>query len=159
VRQVIGAFRRFSILKLEKTYVALYIREVARRTSPNPADYRETVEYVRSLIASGQLNATLVESPEGAETAVLRFPTSSHPGPQSRSEVQLLENLRAQTDRIGNLNDHVREIDRRLGLSKEYLDSAHNMLRPKDAGGYMGFNSAAPANDDYVADEDMMADL
>lgn len=157
--QVIDAFRRFSILKLEKTYVALYIRDIARRTSPDPANYPETAEYIRSLIASGRLDATLVESLEGAETAVLRFSTLSHPGPQIRTEAQLLEKLRAQTDRIGNLNGHVREIDRRLGLSKEYIDSANNMQRSKDTGGYLGFNSAMPMNDDYVADEDMMADL
>lgn len=111
------------------------------------------------MITSGQLNATLVESPEGAENAVLRFPTAAQPGPQSRTEEQLLEDLRAQTGRINKLSDHVREIDRRLGLSKDYIDSAKKAHKNKDAGGYAEFNSATPANDDYVADEDMMADL
>lgn len=156
---MVDAFRRFSILKLQKTHVALYIRDVAHRTSPNPTDYLETLHYVSSLISSGQLNATLVESPEDPAAAVLRFPTASQPGPQTRTEEKLLEDLRAQTSRIINLNDHVREIDRRLGLSKDYIDSAKKMHKNKDAGPYVDLNSTLPINDDYVADEDMMADL
>lgn len=146
-------------MKLQKTYVALHIRDVAHRTSPNPANYLETLRYVSSLISSDQLNATLVESPEDPETSVLRFPTAFQPGPQTRTEEQLLGDLRAQTGRIVNLNDHVREIDRRLGLSKDYIDATKKMHKNKDAGGYADFNSATAINDDYVADEDMMADL
>ena len=146
-------------MKLQKTYVALKIRDVAHRTSPNPIDYLETLHYVSSLILSGQLNATLLESPEDPANAVLRFPTASQPGPQTRTEEQLLEDLRAQTSRIVNLNDHVHEIDRRLGLSKEYIESAKKMHKNKDAGGYIDFHSALPTNDDYIVDEDMMADL
>lgn len=146
-------------MKLQKTYVALYIRDVARRTSPNPGEYLETLRYVSSLISSGQLNATLEESSQSAETAILHFPTALNPGPQSRSEEQLLEDLRAQTARIANLNEHVREIDRRLALSKDFIHVVKKTNRMKGADGYTDFSSAAPANDDYVADEDMMADL
>ena len=145
-------------MKLQKTHVALHIRDVARRTSPNPADYLETLRYISSLILSGQLNATLVESSEDPAAAILRFPTASQPGPQTRSEEQLLEDLRAQTSRIVNLNDHVREIDRRLGLSKEYISSA-KVHKNKDPGGHADFHTALQINDDYIADEDMMADL
>lgn len=95
----------------------------------------------------------------GAETAVLRFPTASQPGPHTRTKEQLLEDLRAQTSRIATLNDHVRDIDWRLGLNKDYLELAKKLQKNKDAGGYADFNSATPINDDYVADEDMMADL
>lgn len=146
-------------MKLQKTYIALYIRDVAHRTSSNPADYSETLQYVSSLISSGQLNATLVESPVGAETAVLRFPTASDPGPQTRTEEQLSQDLHAQTSRITTLNDHVRDIEWRLGLSKDYLESTKKLHKNKDAGGYTDFNSATPINDDFIADEDMMADL
>lgn len=146
-------------MKLQKTYAALYIRDVAHRTSPDPADYLETLRYVSSLILSGQLNAILVESAEDPATAVLRFSTASQPGPQTRTEEQLLEDLRAQTGRIVNLNDHVWEIDRRLGLSKEYIHSAKKMHKNKDAGVYADFNTMLPINDDSVVDEDMMADL
>ena len=146
-------------MKLQKTHVALHIRDVAHRTSPNRADYLETFRYISSLILSGQLNATLLESPEDPANAVLRFPTASQPGPQTRTEEQLLEDLRAQTGRIVNLNNHVREIDRRLALSRDYIDSAKKMHKNKDAGGYAIFNPTLPMNDDYVVDEDMMADL
>lgn len=145
-------------MKLQKTHVALHIRDVAHRTSPNPTDYLETLRYISSLISSGQLNATLVESSEDPAAAILRFPTASQPGPQTRTEEQLLEDLRAQTSRIVDLNDHVREIDRRLGLSKEYISSAKTQ-KNKDPGGHAEFHSALQINDDYIADEDMMADL
>lgn len=100
-----------------------------------------------------------MESPENPATAVLRFPTAFLPGPQTRTEEQLLEDIRAQTRRIVDLDEHVYEIDRRFGLSKDYVDSAKKNHKNKDAVGITDFSSALPTNDDYVPDEDMMADL
>lgn len=157
--QVIDAFRRFSILKLEKTYVALRISDVTQRTSPEPHDHAETASYVTFLITSGHLNATLVKSAEEPQAWILRFATSSARGPQARSEQQQYEELVKQTRRTIKLTDHVRELDRRLGLSKEYVDWARKLQKSREAGGSGELNSFVGGGDEYLIDEDMMADL
>lgn len=57
------------------------------------------------------------------------------------------------------LSDHVREADRRLGLSKEYLDWARKVQKNKDAGGNLEHGGFTTMNDEYMGDEDMMSDL
>lgn len=159
MKQVIGAFRRFSILRLEKTYVALRILDVAHRTSPAPNNYAETAAYVSSLISSGHLNATLTNTSEEPHAWILRFATSSTTGPRGRTEQQQYEDLVKQTTRTMKISDHAREADRRLGLSKEYLDWARRIQKSKDAGSNVDFGGFTTMSDDYMGDEDMMSDL
>lgn len=156
VWQVIDAFRRFSIIKLEKTYAALLIHQVAHRTSPDPTDYEETAAYVTHLIAAGYLKALLTPSSGGAETWVLRFTGSTKKtGTQERSDQQQYKDLQRQISRTLKLGDYVRAADQRLALHKDYLDSARKAQKVKDGGG----NGDMVVGDDYPLDEDMMADL
>lgn len=155
--QVIDAFRRFSILKLEQTYVALRISEVAEWTSPEPYDYAETANYVKSLISSQLLNADLVESSEDPQNWILRFALTPTSGPQARTEQQLYEDLVKQANRTTKLTSYVRDADRRLGLSKEYIDWCKKASKNKDATN--DINPTIFTSDDYIGDEDMMADL
>ena len=55
VSQVIDAYRKFSILELEKTYSALTVAEIARCTSSDPDDYAETGRYLnrRKILKHG----------------------------------------------------------------------------------------------------------
>lgn len=155
VWQIIDAFRRFSILKLEKTYAALRIDQVAYRTSPDPTDFEETATYVTHLISAGYLNAILTESSDSAETWVLRFTGSTTTGTQARSELQQYKDLQRQISRTLKLGDYVRAADQRLALHKDYLDSARKVQKAKDTGG----NGDMVVGDDFPLDEDMMADL
>lgn len=155
VWQIIDAFRRFSIIKLEKTYAALRIHQVAHRTSPDPKNYEETAAYVEHLISNGYLNAILTQSSGSAETWILRFTGSTATGPQARSEQQQYKDLQRQISRTLKLGDHVRAADRRLALHKDYLDSARKIQKNKDAGG----NGDMLLGDEYPPDEDMMADM
>jgi hypothetical protein len=79
---VLDAFRRFSILKLENTYLALSIPEIGERTSPDPADHAETEAYVVSLMSSGYLNATFHGRTMGRS---LPFFVSPQPPPKIHS--------------------------------------------------------------------------
>lgn len=155
--QVVDAYRRFSILKLEQTYVALRIAEVAERTSREPKDYVETASYVTSLINSNQLNAHLIESSEDPQNWTLRFALTPTSGPRARTEQQLYEDLVKQTNRTTKLTSYVKDVDRKLGLSKEYIDWCKKSLRNKDATNDL--NPTIFTTDEYIADEDMMADL
>lgn len=160
VHQVIAAYRRFSVKHLEKTYAALTIADITRRTSPNPNDYAETGRFVIQLISYGQLNATISRSSESPESWVVRFPTSPAEGPQARSEDQQYDELVKQTQRVRALMEHVREADRKLGLSKEYIQEAKKMKKGKNGEGNGEDGNAFPGpGDAFDHDEDMMGDL
>ena len=160
VLQVLDAFRRFSILKLGKTYAALTIADVAQRTSDNPEDYDGTARYVTSMISAGQINATLTQA-DDVRRWVLRFATSSRTGSLARTEEQLNDEINKQLGRTEMLSYHVRELDRKMGLSKEYIESVKKAQKNKDLSpngdldpdGFHGLDDFAPE------DEDMMEDL
>ncbi|MCJ1397889.1 hypothetical protein MMC11_001085 [Xylographa trunciseda] len=158
VLQVLNAFRRFSILKLAKTYAAMPVSLVAQQTSPQPSNIAETESYLTSLIVSGQLNATLLPSSKTAGTSILRFAATSHDGPQARTEMENYENLQIQTERITSLTRHIKDTEQRLELSKEYLEWARKNHRSKDTGPGAA-NPGTIGNNGYGVDEDMLADM
>ena len=156
VKQVMGAFRRFSISKMGQAYAALSIEIVANRTSDNPKDYHGTARYIASMISEGQLNATLAPA-DDIRRSVLRFPM----GPPARSEGQMNEDLQKQLTRTEVLTSHVREIDRKLGLRKEYIEWAKKAEKNKEMGpnGEIDPNPF-PAPDIFgVDDEDVMGGI
>lgn len=119
--QVLDAYRQFSIARLELTYAALPLLIVTQRTSRDPEDHAETAQYVAMMISKGQLNAALDKRSQDPQSWILRFATSST-GPQARSEQEQYEELVKQASRTAKLADHVRETDRKLSLSKEYIN-------------------------------------
>ena len=163
VLQVLDAHRRFLILKLEKTYAALPISLVAQQTSPHPENHAETEAYVNSLITSRELNATLNTSADPTKPSILRFSTStSSNGPLASSEVRQYEDLTRQTAKFEQLANHMKDTERRLELSKEYMDWARKNKRSKGGGGGPGGNMMdfnGNGNDSYGVDEDMLADM
>ena len=160
VLQVMDAFRRFSILKLGQTYAALTIAEVAQRTSDDPNDLDGTARYLMLMISNHQLNAALTKA-EDVGRWVLRFGASSTTGPLARTEEQLNEEINKQLTRTAILSNHVRELDRKMGLSKEYIEWAKKVPKDKelspngdlDRGPFQGPDEFGPE------DEDMMEDL
>lgn len=160
VFQVVDAFRRFSILKLGQTYTALTIADVAERTSDNPNDYDETAQHLMSLISAGQLNATITQAGD-VRNWVLRFATSSTTGPLARTEEQVNEEITKQFARTTALTNHVKELDRKLGLSKEYNDWTKKAQRSKELSPNGDLEpSHSHGLDEYGPDdEDMMGDL
>ena len=92
----------------------------------------QTQKYLQQLIDNGSLNAVLDKTTDASQALILRFPQTNQAGVATKSEVQLRNELVAQTRRIKDLSDHVRELDRRLSLSKEYLDYTRKKRRNKD---------------------------
>ncbi|KAL8965695.1 MAG: hypothetical protein Q9197_006380 [Variospora fuerteventurae] len=122
VLQVPDAYRQFSIVTLELTYAALPLLIVTQRTSPDSKDHAETAQYVAMMISNGQLNATLDRTSQDPQSWILRFAMSSSAGPHARSEQEQYEELVRQASRTAKLADHVRETDRKLSLSREYIN-------------------------------------
>ncbi len=159
--QVLEASRRFSILKLGNTYLALSIPEIGERTSPDLNDHAETEAYVASLISTGYLNAVLSQSNDRTKPSILRFLDTSGTHSRSQSEATQYAELVKQMQKTVNLAEYVRATDKKLCLSKEYIDWAKKARKNKEAGGGSATdgNSMDITGDDYGADEDMMADL
>ena len=157
---MISAFRQFSVLKLGKTFAALTIADIARRTSPDPNDHAGTGEYVIHLISIGVLNATISQPSNDPASWILRFSDSTS-GPLSRTEEQQHQHLEKQTRKIKLLMEHVREADRKLSLHKDYIAEAKKAkkTRSNDAEGGMDEGPWMTHGDGYEHDEDMMADL
>ena len=157
---MIKAFRQFSVLQLGKTFAALTVADVTRRTSPNPNDYADTGDYVIHLISTGVLNATISQPSNDPASWILRFSDSAS-GPLPRTEEQQHQHLEKQTQKIISLMDHIREVDRKLSLNKEYIAEARKAKKARlnDVEGGMDESPWMTHGDAYEHDEDMMADL
>ena len=159
VKQVIDAYRFFSIRQLGNTYAALPITEVTQRTSHDGGDHAETGNYLDYLISTGRLNASVAKPTNDPTSWILRFHESGEEGPLSRTEEQELDDLTQQMAKVHRLMQQIKEADRKLGLSKEYTqelrrarDSKQNG-QPDSVDAWSG--NAEPAID---LEEDMMAD-
>lgn len=153
--EVYQAFRRFSVLKLGRTFVALSIAEVARRTSPHGSDLNETRAYLQGLIASGELKAVISDG--GNNGQILRFLSSSKP---AKSETQVESALALQTQELQILLKHVQDSEHRMEISKEYIDYLKKLKKIKDdekKANPTGSGGRSAAVDDV--DEDMMEEF
>lgn len=157
---MINAYRQFSVLQLGKTFAALTVADIARRTSPDPNDYAGTGDYVIHLISTGVLNATISQPSNDPASWILRFSDSTS-GPLSRSEEQQYQHLEKQTRKINILMEHIREADRKLSLNKDYISEAKKAKKANlnDLEGGMEESPWMAHGDAYEHDEDMMADL
>jgi COP9 signalosome complex subunit 3 len=153
VIQVYDAFRKFSILRLGNIYAALPLTEVARRTSPDPADLVETASYIATLIASSELRATLAQSQDPAVPSTLRFLLSPSGPP---TETDLHRDLQVHKTELENVLKHLQDSDHRLEISKDYIEKLRLMKKQKEQQAKEGA-SGGQAMDDF--DEDVMGDL
>ncbi|UJO21713.1 COP9 signalosome complex subunit 3 [Fulvia fulva] len=146
VREAGEALMRYRVLDLQKTYAALSIARVAQLV-----DMRDTeaIQLLQQMIQGGHLNADL-SSTDG----VLRFNETSV-APTAADD-----DLEGQTQRITTLVASIRDADRRLQLTKEYVDYAKRIKRSGDAvsgdpADMMDLSYDAPIVDDD-GDEDLM---
>lgn len=152
------AFRKFAVQRLSRTFTALSIADVAKRTSPNPTDLNETATYISSLISNGDLNADLA-MPIGSDQSnlpILRFLPSQS---SRKSEGQIQQELAMQTTELRNILKQISDNDYRLEITKEYVDALRKLKKQKDQikGGGTGASLAEAGFEDI--DEDMMEDM
>lgn len=113
------------------------------------------------MISDGHLNASLSQSADRSKPSILRFLTASTKDPQLQSEAAQYAELVKQTEKTVKLAEQIRITDRKLGLSKEYIDCAKKAKKTREAGKGNGGegNMVDMTGEDYGEDEDMMADL
>ncbi|CAK1366963.1 COP9 signalosome complex subunit 3 [Cercospora beticola] len=118
VKEVVDALKRFRVIDLQQTYAAIGVTRMASLLELDPG---EALQLLQSMIQDGHLSASL--SGAGADT-VLRF----HDAEPSNSQ----SDLEAQTFRIQALVAQIRDADRRLQLTKEYVDYQKRITRGLD---------------------------
>lgn len=123
--EVMRAFRKFTVLRLAKTYAALPIAEVARRTSPNPTDLVEAQQYVTDLINSGELKASISQG----DPPTLRFLPA---GSTTRSEAQAQLEIEQRKAKLSSLLELISSNDHRLEVSREYVEHLQRLKKSKD---------------------------
>ena len=156
VLQLFDAFRKYAVIRLSKTFVALSIAEVARRTSADPSDVNGTAAYVTSLISKGELNAELTApSNRGDQMPILRFLPSVA---TTKTEAQLQQDLAAQTGELRKILKHVSDNDHRLEITKEYIGFLQKLKTQKEQTVKDGAAGGSEAQFEDI-DEDMMGDI
>ncbi|KAF1820670.1 CSN3 COP9 constitutive [Dissoconium aciculare CBS 342.82] len=148
VRKASDALLHFSVNDLSKTFVALPVSRVAAHLDL-PVD--ATLQILASMVSAGSLQADV--GGQGA-SAVVRFRAKD-------TQDDGLASTEAQTERIKTLAVYIQDADRRLQLTKEYID---NQKRQKlfsgpdgDPADAMDLSYDAPTMaDDDVGDEDIM---
>lgn len=167
VQEILAAFRRYAVLRLSRVFAAVPIEEVARRTSTTPTDTQETLQYITSLIATGQLQGTLEPSQSGG-AGTLRFTASRLP---HKSEREVATMLKAKSAELQMLLQQISEHDHDLEISGEYVEFLQKAKRARDhekklkeegkaskTGGFgMGYDGPGPMPGGML-DEDMMDD-
>ena len=152
--EVYQAFRKFAVLNLGKTFAALSIAEVARRTSPDVRDLDETKAYLGTLIASGALRAVITDGANEDQT--LRFLASTT---STRSEAPVEALLAAHTQELQILLKHVDDTEHRMEVTKEYVDYLKKLKKIRDDDKKNGGTSTGRSAAVDDVDEDMMEEF
>jgi hypothetical protein len=116
--------------------------------------------FIEELIATGGLNAS-IELRNGAnQEPVLRFFPDQARGPLAKSEKEYNAELINQAARTNAMVDFVKMADRRLVLTKDYVDGLRKRLRNKDEDGPLGALGGVdpPWDASSYPDEDIMLD-
>ena len=152
VREVGDALLRYRVIDLQKTYAALPVSRVANHLGM-PAD--ATFRMLQEVLREGHINASITPSNSGsAGDAVLHFHFTSPAHADS--------DLEAQAKRIEELTSFIRDADRRLQLSREFIDVAKRSKRGAagpdgDLADQMDLSWDPPIADiDEDGDEDIM---
>ena len=156
--QVIDSYRYFTTLNLGKTYAALPIPTIAAQTSHVPNDHAETGQYLYHLITTNKLNGTISQPSQDPSTWVLRFHDPTDEGPQAPTEQQRHDELARQMAKIQQLHTHIKEVDRKFGLSKEYIAEKKRAGKKQENGGNTFEESWLPPEQAFEHDEDVMRD-
>lgn len=157
VQQLVSRMPRFFVISLQSTYSAIPLSKVASWLHQPPD---QTHAFIEDLIVTGALNASIDLRDGPNQGAVLRFFSNRSGGPNGKSEQELHAKLVEQTARTNQMMEYVKMADRRLVLTKEYVDSFRKRRSNKDEE-HTGLEGVAmDTNPEWSSyqDEDLMID-
>ncbi|WEW55596.1 hypothetical protein PRK78_001027 [Emydomyces testavorans] len=158
VLQVLDAFRRFSVLKLERSFAALAIPDLTQRLALGDRCSLDMERFVAKLLAGSRLSARLFQPSDSSNPTILRFGHFFQPM-KGAMEAKLWEQLLEQKRRVDLLVHNLYETDVKFGLGPDYIDGLRKARWRKNGGD--NETSASAGGNNSVADfeEDIMADL
>ena len=156
VKEVSDALLRYRVIDLQRTYAALPVSRVADYLTLTPD---ATLQMLSDMIRQKYVHASVTPAGSGSTgEAVLHFHFTPAPTQSSDSGLQ------AQTKRIEDLVTFIRDADRRLQLSREYVDFQKRSRRggagpDGDLADQMDLSWDPPIGgvDEEDGDEDIMA--
>jgi len=156
VQQLTAHLPRFFLLSLQRTYSAIPLSTVSRWLHQQPD---QAHAFIEGLISTGALNAG-IELRDGAnQEAVIRFFSNRSSGPLAKSEKEYSADLVQQAARTNAMVDYVKMADRKLVLTKEYIENLRKRLRNKDEDAPASVEGMDTAwGDSGFQDEDIMLD-
>ena len=142
---------RFQILVMQDTYSAVPLASVASWLS---FKVDELHAFIEEMVAQGALNADIDLS---GEEPVLRFCSNQTKGPLAKTEKEYHAELITQTKRTNSMAENVKMSDRRLTLTKEYIEALKKRSRNKESDN--GMAATGDSLDDPTGlEEDIMMD-
>ena len=158
VRDVGAALYRQLVFDLQKTYAVLPVGRVAQILGWSISD---TSCMLTDMIEGRTLDANIASVGTNPGDAVLTFHDST---PAVATAATQDDDIEAQTKRIENLVTYMRDADRRLQLTKEYIEHAKRMKRNGEAPGAeldeemdLTWEGTAGVGESFAPDEDIMA--
>lgn len=154
-RQCMESFRRQQIIALQDIYVTLGVDEIAAKKfdvsgrGGDTGGKEETERVILDMIERGELHAELFHTDTGSgQTTTVHFL-----GPQP-IDASASDTLQAQIQRIVSMSKQVEFMDRKLGLTKEYIQFA-SKNGGKNIGGNFGGHMGGFGGfmDDQVLDD------
>lgn len=148
--QCMEAFRRMRIIALRDTYVTLGVHDIARKKfdatgrGGDVGSKEETERLILGMIERDEISASLSQSASDPALSQTTVHFDSNPIEEFRN----LQALEEQIQRIVTLNKQVKQMDKNLGLTREYIQYA--LKQSKSAGG------GNPSGGLMTMDSDMM---
>jgi COP9 signalosome complex subunit 3 len=158
VQQVLLNFRRQAVRGLGSTFAAVTTADVSQRALSNTMDVLETERYIVALAIQEGFSTSLVHPSKEPKASMLRFLTDRME-PSIDLEVSLEEQLKLQHQKLELLVRSVQASDRKLELSKEYVNYLRKAQKRNEGtskdGGFVGRQK----DQSIDIDEDMMDGL
>lgn len=140
--QCMEAFRRYQIAGLTHTYVTLGVKEIARRKLEplgRGSGEEETERYILGMIERDEIGASLSHDSPSLQNpgCVIHF----HNNPQS--ERKNLRALEEQIMRTVAITTQAKAMEKKLGLTKEYIMFLNKLNKSSGGGGGVGVSLEA----------------
>lgn len=154
VSQVVDAFSKHAVIKLQGTFTALTVTELLQQSSLISTERAGAESAIASHVMSDALGATLVHPSNRLGETMLRFSSTSFP--QLPREVDMQMQFLKERQMLGSLMMSLEEGSRAMGLSDEFADATQTR-QTWAAGAQLdqGFGLDA----EFEMDEDLMGGL
>ncbi|EPS44261.1 hypothetical protein H072_1776 [Dactylellina haptotyla CBS 200.50] len=149
--QCLENFRRLGIKALTSTYSTLSVEAISSRdldvlgSRNNSTSLEDLERYILDMIDQKEIKASLSHLPSQSGGQATSCMVSFHDLPSS--ETDILQDLEAQIARTVHITSQARQLDRKLGISKEWIN--YTTKKGRGGGGPADHGDQGYEEDDY----------